>query len=331
VAAILFLLAASASSAESRKITGNIVDQQGRPVANAAIDFLWSANGPLLDAKGKPRDLSSEEAKKRYWSQFGRMEPVVKTISRADGGFSLQARGSFFTIMALDAERKRGGLATIPKDYDGSPIEIRLQPLVRVQATISSAASGRPPTRITAVVEAPADPSRPLAMPRLVLAEARDSHLLMSLPPGAYVLEASDDQFTTSLRHKFTLKGNPSDVVFGSLTLQPAKPSISQAVQKAQADGGMGDYTKNYGKPLPPWHIVDARGVPKNVQLSDFKGKWVIVHFWALSCVSCLKNDLPRLTKFYEDHHAQRDQFEVVAICVDHNGGKKSMAEVDRA
>jgi peroxiredoxin len=93
----------------------------------------------------------------------------------------------------------------------------------------------------------------------------------------------------------------------------------------------MGDYTKNYGKQLPAWHIVDARGVDKNVQLTDFKGKWLIVHFWALSCKSCLKNDLPRLTKFYEVNRAHRDQFEILAICVDHSGEMESIADVDRA
>ena len=36
-----------------------------------------------------------------------------------------------------------------------------------------------------------------------------------------------------------------------------------------------------YGKPAPPLHVADARGVSKSVRWSDFKGRWVLVEFWA--------------------------------------------------
>ena len=68
----------------------------------------------------------------------------------------------------------------------------------------------------------------------------------------------------------------------------------------------------------------------KNGRLADLRGKWVIVEFWALNCSACLRNNLPRLVKFYEEHQAQRDRFEVVSICVDCNGEMKSIAEVEQ-
>jgi thiol-disulfide isomerase/thioredoxin len=203
--------------------------------------------------------------------------------------------------------------------------------LVRVHATIKGAEPGRQPAQIHAAVEVPADPTRPLDMCRLLIAEARDSRLLMSLPPGRYLLDAYDGEFKTEVVQEFSLKGDAPEVDLGELTLAPTKPNINERIDQSKASGALGDYTKNYGKPLPAWHIIDARGVGKDVQLSDFSGKWVIVNFWALNCSSCLKRDLPRLANFYEDHQAQRDQFEVLAICVDCNGEKKSMAEVDRA
>ena len=300
-------------------------------MAGAAIDFFWSANGPVFDAQGKPRDLSSEDGQKQYGRRFGHMDPVLKTVSKVDGRFSLKARGSFYTVMAMDADRKRGGLALIPKHHDGSEIEIRLQPLVRVQATIKSPEPERQPATIMAVTEVPADPTRPLGMCRLVIAEARDSRLLMSLPPGRFLLDAYDGQFKTRLKHEFILNGDAPEVDLGELTLSAEEPNINEKIEQSRASGALGDYTKNYGKKLPPWHIVDARGVDKNVQLSDFNGKWVVVNFWALTCASCLKSDLPRLAKFYEDHEDQRDQFEILAICVDCNGEKTSIAEVDRS
>jgi hypothetical protein len=35
--------------------------------------------------------------------------------------------------------------------------------------------------------------------------------------------------------------------------------------------------------------------------------------------------------RFYEEHAAQRDQFEILSICIDYDGGLKSIADVDRA
>jgi AhpC/TSA family len=39
---------------------------------------------------------------------------------------------------------------------------------------------------------------------------------------------------------------------------------------------------------------------------------------------------IPRLAKFYEDHKARRDRFEILAICMDPDAEVKSMADVDR-
>jgi hypothetical protein len=35
-----------------------------------------------------------------------------------------------------------------------------------------------------------------------------------------------------------------------------------------------------YGKEPPAWNVTGARGVGKDVKLSDFKGKWVLLEFW---------------------------------------------------
>lgn len=39
----------------------------------------------------------------------------------------------------------------------------------------------------------------------------------------------------------------------------------------------------------------------KNVKLSDFKGKWVIVNYWATWCPPC-RMEIPELEMFYEKH-----------------------------
>lgn len=39
----------------------------------------------------------------------------------------------------------------------------------------------------------------------------------------------------------------------------------------------------------------------KNVKLSDYKGKWVIVNYWATWCPPC-RMEIPELEMFYEKH-----------------------------
>jgi thiol-disulfide isomerase/thioredoxin len=71
--------------------------------------------------------------------------------------------------------------------------------------------------------------------------------------------------------------------------------------------------------------------VSKDARIADFRGKWVLIDFWGLSCRPCLSKGLPELMKFYEEHAAQRDQFEILSICIDYDGELKSMADIDRA
>ncbi len=46
------------------------------------------------------------------------------------------------------------------------------------------------------------------------------------------------------------------------------------------------------------WSLTDTSG--KSVRLSDFRGKWVLVNFWATWCPPCLE-ELPALEKLYEE------------------------------
>ncbi len=43
-----------------------------------------------------------------------------------------------------------------------------------------------------------------------------------------------------------------------------------------------------------------------------------------------MERGLPSLAKFYEEHAADRDRFEIVAFCIDDDGELTSMASVDR-
>jgi len=71
---------------------------------------------------------------------------------------------------------------------------------------------------------------------------------------------------------------------------------------------------KLYGKEPPPLKITDARGVDKNVKLSDYKGKWVVLEFWGFWCGPCVARGLPNWVDFAEEHADDRDKFVILAV-----------------
>lgn len=53
----------------------------------------------------------------------------------------------------------------------------------------------------------------------------------------------------------------------------------------------------------PDFALTDLNG--KIHRLSDYRGKWVVVNYWATWCPPCL-DEIPELEDFYSKHH-QRD------------------------
>ena len=81
------------------------------------------------------------------------------------------------------------------------------------------------------------------------------------------------------------------------------RPVVSTANSEPEAPPLFEQY---YGK-RPELTITDARGTAKNVKLSDFRGKWVLIEFWGLSCGPCI-TALPELAKFYERRATDRSR-----------------------
>jgi cytochrome c biogenesis protein CcmG/thiol:disulfide interchange protein DsbE len=69
------------------------------------------------------------------------------------------------------------------------------------------------------------------------------------------------------------------------------------------------------GNPAPSFTLQDLNG--KQVSLSDFKGKVVVLDFWATWCPPCVK-EIPH---FIELHEQYKDRgFAMVGISLDHQG-----------
>src|ERR1700681_4287138 len=53
------------------------------------------------------------------------------------------------------------------------------------------------------------------------------------------------------------------------------------------------------GAAAPPVDLVDTQG--KRHRLADYKGKWVVLNFWATWCVPCIQ-EIPEIAAFREQH-----------------------------
>jgi len=85
---------------------------------------------------------------------------------------------------------------------------------------------------------------------------------------------------------------------------------------KFQGAAGQGA-EENPRKPAPAFSLTDASGAP--VRLSDYKGKVVLLNFWATWCHGC-KTEIPWYMDFQKQYEAQG--FTVVGASMDDGGWK---------
>lgn len=86
----------------------------------------------------------------------------------------------------------------------------------------------------------------------------------------------------------------------------------------AVADGGAGALSA--GPRAPDFTLPSLDG--KNISLSDYAGKVVLVNFWSTTCDPCMV-EMPHLVKLYEKHKARG--FVVLAVSAD---GPETRAQV---
>ena len=91
-------------------------------------------------------------------------------------------------------------------------------------------------------------------------------------------------------------------------------------IQEASAQNNESNIGVNVGNIAPDFTLKDLKG--KDVQLSKFRGKKVMINFWATWCPPC-RHEMPEIEKFFQE---KKGDIEILAINID-GGGHKNVAE----
>lgn len=341
---LLFAVTSHLQANDSREIHGRVVDEQGQAVPDVSIAVHWSANGsnPPQDEAGKVLDPSSAEGLRALTDHTGKMAPYFpeqSVKSDVDGRYSLSVPDIRHHLLAMDSTRRRGALVNLLTSGNQAKIEIQLSPLVRIHGSIDGLKAGvRPQDVFYILARPPHDAAHPLDHSWLASCVSLDGRFEMWLPRGRYTLDAhalrespnggiEDARVIPS--PKIDVKGNRRKYDVGALHLSAFKRTLSSQLANAKATGTWDDIKQHYGEQAPRWHVTDARGAKKDVQVSDFKGKWVLVYFWGPSCIPCMREGIPKLMEFYDEHAADRDRFEIISFVIDVDDELNSIAELD--
>jgi thiol-disulfide isomerase/thioredoxin len=336
VLAILIIvgLARADDSDKPWQIHGQVVDERGAPVEDFEAATFWLSNGNWW---GETGELLKEAASGKLWTNEGVLAASPKTIAKRlrEGRFSLTVEGlPRVTVFAVDKRHERGGIVLVEQSMADKPITITMAPLVRVTAKVYCSEAGRTPNWSNATVYVPDDKGN---QTKLMICGSFRGQISFLLPPGKYDFNVYSQSPSASIRTPKGQTGKDAAAAAPArdmrIEIPRGKPTLELGVIDVQLprdkDGIPRDLMQYYGKVPPELAITDARGVLKGVKLADFRGKWVLLDFWTVSCGPCVYHSLPELTKFYEEHAADRDRFEILAICNTEAENARTIEEFD--
>lgn len=102
-------------------------------------------------------------------------------------------------------------------------------------------------------------------------------------------------------------------------------PKAAEPAKSVSNAGKMAAFvTKKSPEALPEITFADGSG--KEIKLSDFKGRTVLLNLWATWCAPC-REEMPALNRLQQELGS--DAFEVVALSLDRQGAEASKKFLD--
>jgi peroxiredoxin len=171
------------------KITGQVIDSDGKPVAGADVAAWWNADA-------------------------GKMHPFQGVKTDKEGKFSLPSEGAFGqAVLVLDSERKAGAV----KLFKGESLTLNFQlgPLVKVHGSVFSKELNKLPPWTTVSICMSHAPS----YPRVVQCRPKEKGFDFLLPAGEYTFLAEGSQ-VEQLRKNLTLSEDKPDLDLKELNME---------------------------------------------------------------------------------------------------------------
>ncbi len=277
VLAILILVRAAQANDSDKpwQILGRVVDEKGAPVEDFEAATFWLSNGNWWDENG---ELLKEAKAGKLWTNEGVLVASPKQAVKRlpEGRFSFTVDGyERITLCASTSVTSVAALSRSTRAQADKPVTITIAPLTRVTAKVYSSEAGRTPDWTTAAIWVPGDKGKDWRLMRCGSFRGQISFLL---PPGNYDLSVASLSPNAELPKRKGQHGIRVEIPRGKTTLDLGVLNVERLRDK---DGIARDYSQFYGKEPPELTVTDARGVPKGVKLADFRGKWVVLDFWA--------------------------------------------------
>ncbi len=309
---LLILLVAAVARAQEDPglwhVDLEVVDEHGAPVDDADVATFWGANGNWWDEAG---ELLPEAKAGQLWTNEGELVPIPRNMAerQPDGKFRLAVDGLIqVSVFAVDQRHERGGIALVDVSMADTTIPIAIGPLVRVTAEVYCSEVGKTPEWSSVRVFPVGDQG---AHQSVTVCGSFQGKISLLLPPGLYEFRGNSQSPSARIRTPDGQLGIRVEIPRDQTSLDLGILDVTRA---RDASGRVLDVSQYYGKEPPELAITDARGVSQEIQLADYRGKWVLLDFWAVWCPPCIAG-MPKLMEFYEEHAADRNRFEILAIC----------------
>ena len=230
-------------------------------LTGSAMSDTFDVNFEVVDADGKP--VAEAQLSTRWIVDSENENPFQavfdsKATTDSDGkckiNFNDQA-GETQVLLGYSKDKKLSGMVIVEKQDEGETLKIKLEPVITVKAKYYCSETDSPPRWTNTIIS--------IEDVRAYLFEFRckDGNVEFPLPSGQWKARMYGTGIVKKCEEFETKSSQP---IYDFKTVDFEATPIERLK----------------GKPAPKISILNARGLKKDFQLADLKGKWVLLEFW---------------------------------------------------